>query len=57
MFKFPKIPGRLGLEDEKCIQGIPKFNWGDLLEKDQIGMGGFGTVFTAIFKGKTVVVK
>jgi predicted Ser/Thr protein kinase len=39
------------------LQDVPQFTWNELSEKDEIGRGSFGSVFTARYKGKVIVVK
>ena len=36
---------------------IQEFNWNELSDKDVIGSGSFGSVITAKYKGKSIVVK
>ena len=51
-FKVPKIK-RAG----ETFEGIPRFNFNDLVIKDKIGSGSFGHVIGAEWKGTMCVVK
>jgi serine/threonine protein kinase len=57
MFKIPKI----GLQERNLFskedQQLPKFSWQDLSDKDEVGHGAFGAVFTANYHNSKVVVK
>jgi hypothetical protein len=51
-----------GKDDDLClsdIEGLPRFEYRNLLEKEEIARGGFAAVFTAVIPGKKekVVVK
>eukprot|EP00112_Aurelia_sp_Birch-Aquarium-sp1_P023352 Seg6924.1 transcript_id=Seg6924.1/GoldUCD/mRNA.D3Y31 product="Serine/threonine-protein kinase EDR1" protein_id=Seg6924.1/GoldUCD/D3Y31 len=53
-FPLPKCPVKRSIPE--CLLE-KEFKWSDLSDKDVLGEGAFGTVMTAHFKGKTVVIK
>ena len=60
-FKLPSF-GLLGrpstVKQSSDLDGIPRFSWDELLDKEEIGQGGFGCVFTAKRRdGESIVVK
>jgi len=40
---------------ELIDSGLPEFRWEELWEKEEIGRGSFGVVFTAKSRGEVVV--
>ena len=59
MFKIPKIGWKIRncLGAESQGRGLPIFEWQDLSDKDEIGHGAFGVVFTANYDDEKIVVK
>jgi hypothetical protein len=57
-FPLPCFDNRPGKSKHVVIDvNLPQFAWSELSEKEVIGSGSFGSVFTANYKGKTIVVK
>ena len=55
-FKVPTLlPAKANTHVD--TRGLPTFNWKDLKNKDIIGQGSFGVVFTAEYNSETIVVK
>lgn len=53
-FKLPSIKSKTKPDS---LEGIANFKFRELTDKDEIGHGGFGTVYTARYRGQTVVIK
>ena len=53
------LPVTLGRQpsSERSNPGLPEFRWEDLCDKEEIGRGSFGAVFTAKSRGEVVVIK
>ena len=54
--KLPLFDGRQP-SDEFINSGLPEFRWEELCDKEEIGRGTFGAVFTAKRRGEVVVIK
>jgi serine/threonine protein kinase len=62
MSLFGRVGSKTAGKDDLClsdIEGLPRFEYRNLLEKEEIARGGFAAVFTAVIPGKKekVVVK
>ena len=54
--KFPVFVGSQPIDGSICT-GLPQFKWEELRDKEEIGKGSFGVVFTARCCGEVVVIK
>ena len=55
--KLPALEVSLFPSAEKAIPGLQQFQWTEISNKCKLGEGSFAGVYSARFKGKTVVVK
>ena len=53
----PKASRFCGPTDGSICNGLPQFKWEELCDKEEIGKGSFGAVFTARCRGEVVVIK
>ena len=54
--KLPLFMGRQP-SSELIDSELPEFRWEELCDKEEIGRGSFGAVFTAKSRGEVVVIK
>ena len=57
-FPLPSFDSKRSHNRPKLLnKSIQQFNWNELSDKDVIGSGSFGSVITAKYNGKSIVVK